>query len=62
MKFTAPMAMPTPKMIPGHGAFSAAFTKGEHEPTENDGHQGEPCGDGAGEGRLQNLYGVYPRG
>ena len=52
MKFTAPMAMPTPKMIPAMVRFSPAFTKGEHEPTENDGHQGESCGDRAGEGGL----------
>ena len=37
---------------PGHSALRAAFTEGEHEPTENDGHKGEPGGHRAGEGGL----------
>ncbi len=39
----------------GKGAFGRTFAKGEHQPADHDGNQGEAGCDGAGEGCLQDL-------
>lgn len=60
MKFTAPTAIPTPKITPAKVSLGRAFPKGEHQAAHNDGNQGQPGGDWAGEGGLQRLNGLRP--
>ena len=46
------MAIPKPKMIPASAFFDSAFTKGEHQPADDDGNERQPARKRAGEGLL----------
>ena len=46
----------------GKHALRAAFAESEGEAGHDDGNEREAASDGAGEGRLQNVDGVFPGG
>jgi hypothetical protein len=59
-KFTAPIAMPTPKTIPANMRFESPPAKANIKPPQTNGHEAESSGYWAGKSSLQNVHGVFP--
>ena len=61
MKFTAPIAMPTPKTMPGEEALRTAFAKGEGDAADDDRAQAEAARDrDRVKAGHQHVDGVFP--
>ena len=48
-------------MIPASAFLDAAFTKGEHQPADDNGNERQAARERAGEGLLQHVDRVQPR-